>query len=182
VAETLEVEPPVALPRWSATLIEPHITRLLDSYGMRPADLAAPHAAETALARRAWPPRLAEAIARLRTEAGHLSPGLRRALAENADLVPPAIADGFQRTLEWRIQRLERRVNAAVKKREQRAMQDVATMRAALYPNGIRQERALNIIPTLARQGLTLLDQMGDSAAEHARGLLGARMARATAQ
>ena len=43
-------------------------------------------------------------------------------------------------------------------------MRDLATARAALYPLGVRQERALNLIPTLARHGVELLAEMRDAA------------------
>jgi hypothetical protein len=52
-------------------------------------------------------------------------------------------------------------------------MRDVGTARGALYPFGIRQERALNLIPLLARHGLGLLDDMRVAAAPHAATLVG---------
>ena len=51
---------------------------------------------------------------------------------------------------------------------------DVATARAALYPDGKRQERALNFLPLLARHGPALLERMRERAMEHARALVGA--------
>ena len=47
-------------------------------------------------------------------------------------------------------------------------MRDLATARAALYPFGIRQERAVNLIPTLARHGVGLLAAVRDAAGAHA--------------
>jgi uncharacterized protein YllA (UPF0747 family) len=54
-------------------------------------------------------------------------------------------------------------------------MADVATARGALFPNGKRQERALNLVPLLARYGPSLVDGVRERAAEHAVALLGAR-------
>jgi hypothetical protein len=52
-------------------------------------------------------------------------------------------------------------------------MTQVATARGALFPLGTRQERALNIIPILARHGGVVIDRMRDAARAHARTLLG---------
>lgn len=46
VAQALDVPAPVALPRWSCTLIEPHIDRLLHRFGIGPGALAAQDALE----------------------------------------------------------------------------------------------------------------------------------------
>ena len=55
-------------------------------------------------------------------------------------------------------------------------MRDVATARGALFPLGIRQERALNLLPTLARHGVGLLDRMRAAADSHAARLVVGRV------
>jgi hypothetical protein len=60
-----------------------------------------------------------------------------------------------------------------VKRRETSLMRDIATATAALYPDGKRQERAINFLPILARQGRPLLDAMLAEARRHARALMG---------
>ena len=72
-----------------------------------------------------------------------------------------------------RLERLERRYVAATKRRESALMRDIATAAGALHPDGKRQERALNFLPMLARQGSPLLEAMRAEAARHARGVLG---------
>jgi bacillithiol synthase len=67
------------------------------------------------------------------------------------------------------VDRLERRLVAGVKRRESARMRDVGTLRGALFPLGGRQERALNLLPLLARHGLALLADMRAAAQEHAR-------------
>jgi hypothetical protein len=52
-------------------------------------------------------------------------------------------------------------------------MQDAATLRAALHPRGIRQERLLNPIPIFSRHGLALLSVMVEAARPHAASLVG---------
>ena len=71
-----------------------------------------------------------------------------------------------------RLERLERRYVAAVKRREEELMRRVATARAYLYPDGKRQERALNFLPMLARTGPALVDAMREQASTHAAALI----------
>src|ERR1043165_1837284 len=62
---------------------------------------------------------------------------------------------------------------ASVKRREDALMRDIATAAAALYPNGLRQERVLNWVPFLARYGPAFLELMRTEATRHAAALLG---------
>ena len=56
-------------------------------------------------------------------------------------LVPETVLDGLQRSLLHRLERVERRFLAGVKRREFRVMHQIATARGALYPHGAPQER-----------------------------------------
>jgi bacillithiol biosynthesis cysteine-adding enzyme BshC len=172
VATALSAEPPMAVPRWSCTLIEPHIAELLDRYHLRPDDFTDPHAVETRLAREAWPDGVASAMEQLRRDLAERLAGVRASLQGLDGLAPSATIEGTGRALEWRLGRLERRISAAVKSREASLMRDLATVRGSLYPGGVRQERALNLIPLLARHGVGLLDAMRESAAAHARSIV----------
>ena len=172
VADALGVDAPLALPRWSATLVEPHIAGIMARYGLQTGDFADPHAVETRLAREAWPAGVAKAMEQLRSDLAERLAGVRASLQGLDGLAPSATVDGTARALEWRLSRLERRISAAVKSRETALMRDLATVRGSLFPAGMRQERALNLIPLLARHGVGLLDEMRDSAAAHARSLL----------
>ena len=174
VAEAIDADQPLAVPRWSATLVEPHVSAILEQYRLRVQDFADPHAVETRLARDAWPGEVAKAMEQLRRELAERLAGVRASLQGLDGLAPSATVDGTGRALEWRISRLERRINAAVKSKEVALMRELATARGALFPNGVRQERALNLIPLLARHGLGLLDDMRASATAHARGLVAA--------
>jgi uncharacterized protein YllA (UPF0747 family) len=71
-----------------------------------------------------------------------------------------------------RVARLERRALAAIARRESDTMRDLGTARGALYPGGKRQERALNLLPLLARHGDVLLEQMIAGARAHATALV----------
>ena len=80
--------------------------------------------------------------------------------------------------MQHRVMRLERRLLAGVARREHARMRDLATARASLYPFGERQERALNLIPTLSRHGIALLTEMRDAAGQHASRLVEGTSAR----
>lgn len=172
VAEAIGVDPPLVVPRWSALLIEPHVASILEQHQLRPEDFADPHAVETRLAREAWPDGVARAIAQLRANLAEQMAGVRASLKELEEPSLPASVDGTGRAMEWRLSRLERRINAAVKSREEVLMTQLATARASLYPGGVRQERSLNLIPMLARHGTGLFGNMLASATAHARSLV----------
>jgi uncharacterized protein YllA (UPF0747 family) len=92
----------------------------------------------------------------------------------------PAV-QGAIASLQHRVDRLERRVLARIARREQDVMRDLGTARGALYPFGVRQERALNLLPVLSRHGLTLLEELRDAAGGHAAAIVAGAAARAAA-
>jgi uncharacterized protein YllA (UPF0747 family) len=172
VADALGMPLPLALPRWSVTIVEPHIESLLSRYRLTPLEFADPHAVESRFARGAWPPSVAAKFARVREMLAATTADLRTAIELDGALVPPAVVEGVERGIDWRLTRLERRISAAVKRREESLMRDLGTMRGALYPGGTRQERALNLVPVLSRHGLTLLERMREAATRHARSVV----------
>ncbi|MFN2565935.1 MAG: bacillithiol biosynthesis cysteine-adding enzyme BshC [Gemmatimonadaceae bacterium] len=172
VAQALGVETPLAVPRWSTTIIEPHVNRILRRLSLRHTDLRDPHGPEGRLARASLPRSVATALARLREAVDRAAAALSSD-ADAAALVPAAAVGGARAALLDRLERLERRYVAATKRREEDVMRAVATARAHLFPEGKRQERSLNFIPMLARQGPPLLAAMGDAARAHARLLIG---------
>jgi bacillithiol biosynthesis cysteine-adding enzyme BshC len=172
VADSLGAERPLAVPRWSCTIIEPHVRRMLDRLEIQYPELSDPHGLEGRLARAALPNAVTTALARVR-EAIDRATGALTANADAAALVPKEAVVGAKDSLLHRLQRLERRYVAAIKRREEGLMRDVATARAHLYPDGKRQERALNFIPLLARQGPQLWSSMREAAGAHARTLVG---------
>jgi bacillithiol biosynthesis cysteine-adding enzyme BshC len=172
VANALGMPVPLALARWSVTIVEPHIEQLLTRYDLAPWDFSDPHAVEARFARGAWPPSVASKFAHVRDTLGAATGELRVAIEQAGGLVPPAVLDGAERAMGWRLTRLERRISAAVKRREHELMRDLGTMRGSLYPGGNRQERGLNLVPVLSRHGLTLLDRMRDAARRYAQGAL----------
>lgn len=174
VATALGAPPPVAVPRWSCTIIEPKVQRLLDKYDFTPAALEDPHAAERRHASRAMPPEARNAVEVARTQVADLDAILRALAREDPSLINEQVAEGHTRRAAWLVGRLERRIRAAVKRSEEDAMRAIATARGALAPFGQRQERTLNFLPFYARHGDPLLDEMRLAASEHARRLIGA--------
>jgi bacillithiol synthase len=170
VAEALHAAIPRIAPRWSTTIIEPRIRKCLDELRLSPEDLADPHAPETRTARERVAPGVDAAIQLLRADLARALDALR---AADGELLSARALEGAQRGIEHRIERLERRVLAGVKRRESALMHDIAVVRGSLYPGGIRQERRQAFIPLLAKYGPALLDDMLGAARAHARGLIG---------
>jgi len=171
VADVLDIPIPLALPRLSATIVEPRIERLLTRLGVAREELADPHAVENRLARAAVPPPIVDALAALRRDVDADVAALER--ADERGLVPSASVESLRRAITRRIERAERRYAAAIKRQESELMRDVATARGALYPGGARQERVLNFIPFLARYGAPLLEVLRAEALRHATAMMG---------
>ena len=169
VANALGVPAPLGVPRWSATIIEPHVARILARRAITLDELADPHTAETRRARAQLDPHVSAAIAALRaavdTQLG--------TLAGHADAaVPTRAIEGTRLMLEHRIARLERRFVAAAKRADVDLIRDLGTVRGALRPDDGRQERALAWVPLLARHGDALLASLRAGAAAHAERLV----------
>jgi bacillithiol biosynthesis cysteine-adding enzyme BshC len=173
VADALGAEVPLALPRWSGTVIEPHAQRLLERYDLSLDALQDPHAAEGVVARGALPANVRSALERLRDVVLAPMQALASAVGEaGAPTLPSAVLTGAARDVERRLARLERRIIAAAKREHTAAMTDLASLRAALVPAGKPQERMLNLFPLLARHGPVLLDDVRAAARRHAEAII----------
>ena len=111
-----------------------------------------------------------DALARYAKDTGSLNESLRAAIDADpgGPLVPSTVIDGARHNIAHRLDRLERRVVAAAKRREFAKMRDIEIARTSLFPLGKPQERVLNFIPMLARHGEPLLAQMREQASAHA--------------
>jgi bacillithiol synthase len=174
VADALGVAAPLGVPRWAGTVVEPRIAELLDRRHLTVDDLRAdPHGAETRYARSAMPEPLRASLDALRESVSRCLDMVRDS-ADGLEL-PPASVDTTQGSITHRIERLERRVRAAVKRRDSTVMAEFATLRAALVPLGERQERVLNFVSMLAREGPALLDDVRAGARLHSTALIHGR-------
>ncbi len=178
VAEALGAAAPVVAPRWAAEVLEADALELQARLGLTDEDLRDPHAAEQVIARAQLDESVADAVERLRVTLESQLASLGEALrvpdddAEYEALVATSVVDGLGRDITHRVDRFERRLLAAVKRRETSAMHDVAATRAALRPLGQPPERVLNLVPLLVRYGPTLLERLRDAAAAHAQQLV----------
>jgi bacillithiol biosynthesis cysteine-adding enzyme BshC len=170
VANALGVEPPLVLPRWSATIIEPRIERILQRYSLEVRDFSDPHAVETKIARESLPPAVRASLDALRAEVSARLASL--SAVEGAELIPKPAIDGAARNVAHRLARLERRFTAAIKRQGSEALRDIAIARASLFPLDKPQERVLNGVPFLARYGDELWSAAMAEASLHAASLI----------
>jgi bacillithiol synthase len=171
VAQALDIEPPYVVPRWSGYLIEPHVQRALETLGVGVEELRDPHAVEGRVAREELPAPVRDALAVARGHAQELAPAiLEAARASDLDIAAAAV-HGAAGQLEHKLDRLHRRLVAAVKRRGSDRLQLLATARGSLFPGDEPQERALNVIPFLARYGNEPLEHVLAAAREHVSAL-----------
>ncbi|HEY6219800.1 MAG TPA: bacillithiol biosynthesis BshC [Gemmatimonadaceae bacterium] len=175
IASALGVPEPIAVPRWSTMLIEAAIDRILDRFSIAPSELRDIDSLMTRLVRGRMPAVVQGPLEDLRATAASATTALRQGGVDDT------IVDGLRAQLELRIARGERRIIAALKRREADLTRDLGTARGALYPDGIRQERVLSFIPYLARYGMPLIEQMLMKAGDHATNLIGASRAESVA-
>lgn len=170
VAAAMETEKPLILPRWSGAVIEPRIQKILDRYELTADDFKDPHALETRVAAESLPEDLRSTLDQLRRVVEDQIAKLSS--AEPGNLVSGKVIEGLRRNVLQRVDRLERRYRAAIKRRGNDALRDIATARAALYPLGVPQERALNVVPLLARYGDSLFESVMTEVIPHAASLV----------
>jgi bacillithiol biosynthesis cysteine-adding enzyme BshC len=166
VAERLDVSTPLVVPRWSGFVIEPRIAKILERHRLSVDDFRDPHMVESRMARESLPEPFRAGITELR-EAIEKTTG-KLACTEGADLIATSVLDGLKRGMSHRVDRLERRMAASVKRRGNAALHDAAVARGFLFPLGSPQERALNLIPLLARNGNELFASVLEETGKHA--------------
>ncbi len=180
VAGALDAAQPLAVPRWSCTIVEPAVDRALLRLGIGLDELGDADALEGRVAGASIPGDVGRALAELRgaIDEGVAGMGAADTRAADGPLLRPEVIEGARRQLAFRVDRLERRLVAAAKRRGGDALRDLRMVQAFLRPEGRRQERTLNFIPFLARHGDALWRTMCAAAAEHAVRVVGSGAAR----
>jgi uncharacterized protein YllA (UPF0747 family) len=173
IADVISAHRPLIVPRWSATIVEPHVARILEKLDLDPEDLRDPHEAESRVARERVPPEVLERLASARAAIEKKIDELSDAVASEGALVSAAVTGGLRANVLRRLDRFERRLLAAAKRQHADVMQEIATARASLFPFGKPQERALNFVPLLARYGPGLVHDMLAEARGYAALLIG---------
>ncbi len=153
------------LPRTSATLLEPKIERLLEKYGLQPADL---FHGETQLrdelAQRSLPPGL-----KLDFERGLLAveEAMQR-ISESLHKLDPTLVEAARRAankMRYQVGRLEKRAAQAELRKESLLTRHAAQLENALYPKRTLQEREIAGIYFLAKYGTGLIERLIETAA-----------------
>lgn len=171
VAGALGVDAPLILPRWSGFLIEPHVQDALDELGVTIADLRDPHRVETQIARAEVPESIRRVLANTRDNVAELSAAVIRAAMDDNLPISAGAVEGAGRQLTHKLDRFERRLVAAAKRRGSDALHQLRTARGSLFPDEMPQERALNVIPFLARYGPVTLERVLEAARSQVRTL-----------
>jgi uncharacterized protein YllA (UPF0747 family) len=174
VAEALEQPAPLGVPRWSGTIVEPHVDKIAEELDIEFEDFAQLHVLQQRLAREVVPQSVSGEVRALRAAVDERIASLRQELFRDGSLpVKEEVIEGARRSLQFRVDRLERRVLAAAKHQDQTRQRRLSAAAASLYPGGKRQERAANIVPFLARYGMRLINAMTTEATHHALRLIG---------
>ncbi len=168
VADAIAAKQPIVVPRWSGTVVEPRVERILSRYKLEPKDFADPHALEGKKARDGIPDSLRQLISQMRSATSGIEPGSQ---SNGETLLPDAVLTGLQRDIGHRLDRFERRAAAAVKRQGTQELRDIHSARESLYPLGRPQERAVSFVALLARYGDELRTQMLDAARTHVSAL-----------
>lgn len=171
VATTLGRNRVVGVPRWSCSIIEPFAEKALHRLRVQYHEVRDLAALERKLATAALPPSVASAWKSLQDQAQSAVRALGEAVQQTS-LMPKEVIEGLERSLAHKLSRAERRLLAAVKRRDERVRRDLMVVSAALYPLGQRQERVLSYVPMLTRGGSDLVEDLRGAARAHANGLL----------
>ena len=172
IAAALGVERPVAVPRWSTTIVEPGIDRILERYGVSIEQLKDFDRLLTEQVKARTPRDVRQPLGDLAIQIDQAAASLLAVAKKHG--IDAKIIEGMRDQLALRLVRGERRLTAALKRNEEELQRDLGTARASLYPEGIRQERLLSFVPFLARYGQPLIDEMLSAAGMHADRLVGA--------
>jgi len=152
------------LPRLSATLVEPRIQRLLERYGLSPAEtFIDPEHLRVLIAERALPgdlnasfdaatERLEGSMASIRTSLERLDPTLVEAAERAASKI------------HYQLDRLRERAARAQLRRSEETASHAASLSNSLFPEKEPQERVIGAMSFLGRYGTQLLLTLYDAA------------------
>lgn len=154
----LQVHRTRALPRWSGVIVEAHVDRALEKFGLTLTELMDPAADLLARAVRAsLPASAAEALAGLRADLE----GRYATLRAEAMRIDPTLGRTFELALRRSldaVQRADRKLVRNLKRRHQTELAQLVRARDAVLPAGKPQERVVTAASVLARHGAAALD------------------------
>jgi uncharacterized protein YllA (UPF0747 family) len=154
------LEMPIVFPRWSATVVETKISKVLAKFGVDVGDLDRPfHELASEIAREEVPDDVRAAIGKLR---GALGSGVAE-LQKSAAGVDPTLkgtVQHFRSAAFSALDDVEKKVTAAVKRESEVTLAQLAKAQLHLYPGGKPAERVLGPLYFLTRYGSTFVDRL----------------------
>ncbi len=165
---TLGVSPQTPLPRWSGTLVESRVDKVVEKHHLTMTDFARPPGeVEGRLVRDQLPPEVAQTLETLREEIrtayGRVSDGARR-----VDPTLERTVESARNAALGGMQEIEKKIVAALKRANETLVGQLARARAALFPTGEPQERVLTYASMAIRYGPALLAALADEVARWA--------------
>lgn len=158
--QALGVSPQTPLPRWSGTLVESRVDKVVEKHGLTMTDFAGPPGeVEGRLVRDQLPPEFAQTLDNLREEIrsayGRVSDGARR-----VDPTLERTVESARNAALGGMQEIEKKIVAALKRTNETLVGQLARARAALFPTGEPQERVLTYASMAIRYGPALLEAL----------------------
>lgn len=151
---------PMVFPRFSVTMIERKVGKVLEKLSLEPAALARPlHEIARDLVREETPEAVRRALDDLR---GALERG-SASLLEAARPLDPTLKGPIDRVRSVAMDALsdaERKIDQAVKRQSETTLQQIEKARVHLYPDGVPQERLTSPLYFLARYGPELVSTL----------------------
>jgi len=148
---------PVVFPRFSVTLIEPKVRKVLDKFGVEVEDFRQPvHELAGRVVRSELPAEVTEAIGTLRR---HLTEGYAR-LIEATKAIDPTLKGPLEKARNAghvQLAEVEKKIVHHLKQQNTLGLEQLEKARTNLYPDGAPQERVLNVFQFLVRYGRDLL-------------------------
>ncbi len=151
------IRPPVVFPRFSVTVVESKIQKVLDKFGLNAQDLRRPHhelAGE--IAREEMPDDIQRALSEIRGAIGKGSGEILDTVREIDPTLKGPITHARNQAFAA-FQEAEKKVVQGIKRRSEIALSQVEKAQNHLYPLGKPQERVLNAFYYLARYGPAFL-------------------------
>ncbi len=165
VFERMRTHRPEPVPRWSGRIVDAHVDRTAEKFGLSIREIADADIPVMARAARGLVPESAR----------HTLEGIRRSMeaayrslgADSATVDPTlesAATGALGRSLDA-LARLERKLARAARRRHETELRQLERARTSLLPGGAPQERVLTAASFLARHGPSLFDECAREAA-----------------
>ena len=154
---------PLIYPRAGATFLEPHVAKVLDTYGLVVGDLAGDvdrlfHRVVVDSMQGNLDEAFDEAARRLGEAVDHVRAPLRE-----VDGTLAKAADAAQKTLTAELARLRAKGVRAEKKKQDMVRTRLEKAQGNLYPNGVLQERELSVLHFLNKYGMGFMDMLRET-------------------